>query len=238
MKTTFFLLLLAVSFSAVAQRKHHKMDFTMPEITHGIGASFQKFDGLNSRIANLPQYKQLPNHSGTLQLGWIKERNQFISDFNLMAGSSMSGDRDKKSSVIRYYGANANIGYDVIKSKKILLYPSAGIGFQKYQARFFKDVSAVNFDDVLTSPNTQNAIRSVDFKNTFLIYRLGIGFAVKPPKCPFSSIGLQAGYTGSFKDKAWRSSEDQALQNAPVDKVSQFYVSLIMVSKPWMMMKH
>ena len=65
-----------------------------------------------------PQYKQLRDHAGTLDLGFMKVHNRFISEIDFSAGSSMSGDRDKKSSTIRYLGAGIDIGYDVIPSEK------------------------------------------------------------------------------------------------------------------------
>lgn len=136
----------------------------MPQMMHGIGASFQEFEGLNSRISNFPQYKELRDHMGTLQLGWLKERNRLISGFAFSIGSSMSGDRDKKSSNLRFFGFNADIGYNVLNSQRMMLYPLVGLGYEKYQARFFKDNSGVDFDDVLESPVVQNTLDPVNFK--------------------------------------------------------------------------
>src|ERR1700710_1925173 len=100
--------LVAIALNCTAQ--NGKKDKFEPMISHSIGGSFQKFDGLNSRAAGLPQYKQLKNYAATLGLGWLKERNRFISGGGLVLGSSMSGDHDKKSSTIRYFGLNADIG--------------------------------------------------------------------------------------------------------------------------------
>lgn len=207
----------------------------MPMITHSIGASFQKFDLLNGRIAGLPQYEQLKTHTATLGLGWLKQYKQVVSSGSVNLGSSMSGDRDKKSSTIRYGAINADIGYDLLKSDKAMIYPFAGLGLQKYQAIFYKDNTAVSFDDVLESPVVQNNISSVRFNNGFAVYRFGIGVLLKSPKYPSHSIGLQAGYTGSFKKQSWKSNENQQLSGAPQDKVSQFFVGLVFASKPMFM---
>ena len=233
MKTILFSLLAVVSLSAAAQ--HGSKSNYIPMVTHGIGASFQKFEGLNSRIANYPQFKPLKESAGTLQLGFLKERNRLISDMGLIAGSSMSGDRDKKSSTIRFLGVNAGIGYDLLKSEKIMLYPLAGLGFEKYQARFYKDNSGVAFDDVLQTPSLKNTIAPVDFKNSFFTYRLGFGIALKNKETSKCSVGLQAGYTGSFKDHAWRSTDNQVLLNAPTDNLSRYFVSLVFSSQPMFM---
>lgn len=227
----FFLSSLAITANA---QPNTKKDYELPMVMRGIGVSFQKFDGLNSRIANLPQYKQLKDHAGTLDLGFMKVHNRFISEIDFSAGSSMSGDRDKKSSTIRYLGAGIDLGYDVIPGEKFLLYPLVGLGCQRYQARFYKDNSAIPFDVVLVSSAAQNDIRPVDFINSFFTYRLGFGFAIKPPKESSCIFGIQAGYTGSFKDRSWKSSDNQELAGAPVDGISQFHVSLTMANLPMM----
>lgn len=221
------------------ERKHdkEKMKQMMPSVTRSVGVSFQSFNGLNNRVANLPQYTPLKDHSYTLGLGWMKEMNRVVSDMGFTIGSSLTGKRDEQSSTIRHIGFNANIGYDVLKSEKITLYPLVGLGGQSYQAIFYRDNTGVDFDDVLGSPGVRNSIEPVKFNNKFFVYRAGIGVAFKSPKYPSASIGLQAGYTGSFKKNAWKSSAGQTLGNAPEDRISQFYVSLVMASSPWMMKK-
>ena len=221
----FFFAATTISFSSYAQFGK-KGNYTHM-MSHGIGISFQKFDGLNDRIAGLPQYKTLRDYTGTLQLGFLKERNRLISEMGLIAGSSMSGDRDEKSSTIRFLGINVNIGYDVVPNNRIMLYPFVGLGYEMYQARFFKDNSSVAFNDVLQSPTVQNNIRPVDFKNGFFTYRAGFGVLLSSPKNNHGSIGLQAGYTGSFNSRTWRSSHNQSLLNAPEDNLSRFFVALI-----------
>jgi hypothetical protein len=237
MKLITCLLLLGISLSSIAQhhKEHDKKHDFLPLITRSLGGSFQQFNSLNGRVAGLTQYKQLKDYTATLGLGWLKEQNRFISGAGITIGSSMSGDRDKKSSTIRYIGFNADLGYDLLKSEKIMLYPLAGLGLQKYQAIFFRDNSTVDFNNVLESPAVQNSISSIKFNNAFLVYRLGFGVSVKAPKYPSHSIGIQAGYTGSFKKHDWKSNENQVLNNSPEDRISQFYVSLVLTSKPWFM---
>lgn len=232
MKIIISLFLLGMVLSSNAQDEKKTR---VPQITHSIGGSFQQFDGLNSRVANFPKYKKLQDHGGTLGLGWIKERNQLLAIGTFTLGSTMSGDRDKKSSTLHYYGLTADIGYDVIKSERVMLYPLAGLGYQRYQAIFYKENSTIDFDDVLQSPVVRNSISSVKFNNSFLVYRLGFGVLLRSPKDPSKSIGIQAGYAGSFKDRAWKSNEDQTLDNAPVDKINQFFVGLVLTSKPMFM---
>ncbi|MBC7689040.1 MAG: hypothetical protein H7211_12780 [Aquabacterium sp.] len=214
------------------QAQSDKKDKFIPMFTHSIGASYQQFVGLNSRVASLPQFEQLKDYAATLGLGWLKECKQIVTAGSLTISSSMSGHQDRKSSTIRYAGISADIGYDVIKSEKVMLYPFAGLGLQAYQAIFFKDNSGVSFNDVLQSTSTKNTISSVRFNNSFAVYRVGLGFAAQMPKCPGSSIGLQAGFVGSFKNRDWKSNENQTLGNAPVDKINQGFANLVFISTP------
>lgn len=226
--------------TATAQHKEkhktwnkEKMAEYMPSLNRTLGGSFQQFDGLNGRLSGLPQYKSLRTHTATIGLGWFKERNRVVSDAGFTLGSSLSGKRDEKSSTIRYIGFNANIGYDVLENETITLYPLLGLGYQCYQAIFYKDNSGVDFDDVLESPEVRQDIKPVKFTNGFFVYRAGAGILFNSPKYP-ASIGLQAGYTGSFQKRAWKTNEGQALANAPKDGISQFYFNVMLVSSPWM----
>lgn len=253
MKSILLFGLLAATVSVSAQdpepKKHHMKDMHekhgkhgkfgdfMPLSTIGIGASFQKFDALNSRVAGNPAFEPLKDAAGTIQLGWLKERNRLVSASEIGIGSSMSGDKGKKSSNLRFIGLGADIGYAVVKSKTALLYPFAGIGYEWYQARFYKDNSAVDFDDVLDSPSLQNSIKPVNFKNDYFVYRLGLGFNLSSPQSKGGGIGIKAGYTGSFSDQKWKSNDNQTLANAPKDGLSRFYVSLVLSHNP-MMMRH
>lgn len=240
MKTAIFFCLFAISTSTIAQETQ-KSGYR-PYMMRGIGASFQEFDGLNARIADFPQYKELRNHMGTLQIGWLKEHNRLVSGFSLMAGSSMSGDRDERSSTIRFLGLGADIGYNVLNSARIKLYPMVGIGYEKYQARFFKDNTSVDFNDVLESAAVQNNLRPADFKNSFVTYRAGAGISFTCPRLPGHSIGLQGGYVGSFKDHAWKSDYNQEVKNAPEDGIGRLFVSVVFLTQPGFMknafMKH
>ncbi len=231
MKSIILVSLVALSFSLSAQDKMDKtttMDKKKAEVwlVRGIGVSFQKFESLNSRIAGLPQYEGLKDNIWTLSLGSMHVMKNVVSQITATAGSTMSGHRDKKSSALRFLSGGFDLGYDVVPADKIMLYPMVGVGVEAYQALFYKDVSGVNFDDVLGSSAVQNNIRSVKFNNVFATYRLGLGFALKSPKgC--GTIGIQAGYTGSFKDKSWKSSENQSLNGAPVDNLSRLNISLV-----------
>lgn len=235
MKITIFSCLLTLSVATMAQ--DNKKANYIPQMLHGIGITFQEFDGLNDRIENFPQYKDLNEHMATLQLGWLKEHNNLISGFTFTAGTSRNGDRDEKNSILRFYGFSVDIGYDVLSNQRISLYPLAGLGYEKYQAKMYKDNSSVDFNGVLQSAIEQNGLRPVDFKNSFLTYRLGVGFALRSSRNPSHSIGVQAGYISSFKDHEWRSTENQQLKDAPEDGLRRIFATLTFLCQP-KFMKH
>ena len=240
MKIITLILLCTVSLSAAAQEKTdkntkwEKMKNYMPQMTRGAGISFQQFKGLNNRIAGFPQYDALKNQMWTISLGSMHVIKNVISQLSVNAGSSLTGHPDEKSSTMRFLAGGFDLGYDVIPAERIMLYPLVGIGAENYHAIFYKDVNAVTFNDVANSSTVQNNIRSLKFINTFFTYRLGMGVAFKEPKGNHT-IGLQAGYAAGFKNKSWKSSENQTLAGAPVDGLKRFAVSLVLTGD--MMMK-
>ncbi len=232
MKTIMLIALSVFSLSAMAQEKTDKkakwskMKSSMPIMMNGVGVSFQNFDGLNNRIAGFPQYDGLNNRIWTLTAGSMHVEKNFVSQMSLTGGSSLTGNPNEKSSTLRTIGGGMDLGYDVIPSKNIMLYPLVGIGAETFHAIYYRDVNAVEFDAVANSTTVQNSIRKTKFVNSAFTYRLGLGFSVKSPK-DNGTIGLQAGYVSGFHDENWKSAEYQNLSNAPHDVIKRFSVSLI-----------
>ena len=232
MKTIMLIALSIFSLSAMAQEKTNnkakwgKMKSMKPIMTHGIGVSFQNFDALNNRIAGFPQYDGLNNRMWTLTAGSMHVMNNFVSQMTVTGGSSLTGNPNEKSSTLRTIGGGIDLGYDVIPSETVMLYPMVGIGGETFHAIYYRDVNAVEFDAVANSTTLQNSIRKTKFVNSAFTYRLGLGFAVKSPK-DRGTIGIQAGYVSGFHDEKWKSAEYQNLSNAPHDIIKRFSVSLI-----------
>lgn len=244
MKAIILAMLGFITLPSMAQRnnEHHKeidekIKSGFPSITRSLGGSFQPFRRLNRSVADLPQYKAVNSFTPTIGLGWFKERNRVVSDVGITFGHSIGGSSNQKSSTVRYIGFNANAGYNVSYIDNLMIYPLIGLGYETYQTIFYKDNSNINFNDVLTSPITQSAIRPQKFRNGFLAYRLGGGVSYAPQKNWPASIGIQTGYTGSFAKKAWKTNDYQSLGNAPKDVLSQFYFNVVLTTKPWMKRK-
>lgn len=232
MKTIMFIALSIFSLSAMAQEKTDrkakwdKMKSYKPIMTRGIGVSFQNFDDLNHRIAGFPQFDGLKNRIWTLSAGSMHVMDNFVSQMTITAGSSLTGNPKERSSALRTIGGGIDIGYDVIPSKTVMVYPLVGLGAETYHAIFYRDVNAVPFDAVANSTTVQNSIRKTKFVNSAFTYRLGMGFSVKSPKDD-GTIGVQLGYVSGFHDERWKSAEYQNLSNAPRDVIKRFSISLI-----------
>jgi len=194
---------------------------------HSHGISFQKFENLNNRISAYPQFEQTKNSTGTLNFGTFAERNRLITGFSINAGSSLSGDRDKKSSALSFHGLSADVGYNLLKDSRVSLYPFAGLGYETYKVKYNRDVSSIPFDSVLQSNNFQQQAENLVFNNSFLIYRLGMGVSIASKKHIQNSLGLQLDYTGGFKENDWKINKSQSLLNSPKDKLSKLTVSIL-----------
>jgi len=194
---------------------------------NGVGVSLQGFDNLNARIANFPQYARLKDYMVTLNMGSLSQYKGFVSGMGVNLGSSLSGHEDKKSSATRFLGANIDLGYDVIPSNRILLYPYVGVGWELFHAKFYRDNTDVDFDDLADSPGIQNAVRPLTLSNNWFTWRAGIGLALKSPK-GFGVVGLKAGFTGSFTEKSWKTENSQMVSNAPTDQLRRGFVTLVL----------
>jgi hypothetical protein len=232
MKKIMLIALSIFSLSAMAQQqpdkkaKWEKMKMSMPAMTRGIGITFQNFNNLNNRIAGFPQYDGLNNRMWTLTAGSMHVEKNFVSQFSITGGSSLTGNPNKKSSTLRTFGGGFDLGYDFVPSKMVMVYPLVGLGAETFHAIYYKDVNAVDFNTVANSSTVQNSIRKTKFTNSFFTYRLGLGLSVKSPKSD-GTIGIQAGYVAGFQDEHWKSAEYQNLSNAPKDRLQRFNVSLV-----------
>ncbi|MEJ7913424.1 MAG: hypothetical protein WKF70_09740 [Chitinophagaceae bacterium] len=194
---------------------------------HSHGISFQKFESFRQRLTGMPQLESPKNSIGTLAFGVFAERGRLISAYSFNGGSSLNGDPDKKSTTTSFIGLSADAGYDLLKNTQVSLYPYVGLGLDRFQLVFRKDLSSVPFDSVLLSPNVQTQTVKTVFANSSVVYRLGIGFFFTSKKNVRSSIGAQLGYSGNFKPTEWLINETQILQNPPADKLSRLAAQVV-----------
>ena len=213
--------------TALANAQQKKKSPVKRMLFHSHGISFQKFDNLNKRIANYPQFQSSKNSTGTFQFGSFTERDRLITGLSLNVGSSLSGNRNKKSTATNYFGVAADVGYNLLKGTQVSLYPFAGLGYEKYKVRFNRDISTIPFDSVLQSVSFQQRVENPAFTNSYVVYRVGIGINITSKKHLQNSAGLQIGYTGGFGENDWKIKKSQTLLNSPKDKLSKIFTSII-----------
>ncbi len=214
-------------FSTLANAQQKKKSPVKRMLFHSHGISFQKFDVLNKRITSYSQFQSSKNSTGTFQFGLITERNRLITGLIVNAGSSLSGNRNKKSTTTNFWGVAADAGYNLLKSTQVSLYPFVGLRFEKYKMKFNRDISSVPFDSVLQSVSFQQRAENVVFTNSFIVYMIGMGINVTSKKHIQNSAGLQVGYTGSLGEHEWKINKSQTLLNSPKDNLSKIFISII-----------
>lgn len=219
--TTLFLFGITICFAQT------KSDATRIFFNYGFGYHHQSFDGLKSRLLNRSEYQKPGSSMFSFNAGWNIERKHFLFDLNFVFANSFTGDADKRSSSLGLFGTGLHLGYNFCNSQRLRIYPFAGLSYNTYVAKLNKDVSSIPFDSVLQSNAVQQRTEPLDFTNGFLCYQAGIGIDLMKLKGNYlRSIGIRASYSGGFSNETWRINETQLLQNGPVDKVSQFNVSL------------
>ncbi len=212
-------------FAASAQKKDSSVSRNYYYL--GIGGGHQTFTNLNKRIATMPQYEQVKGPQFNVALGMLNEEGRFLSDFSLNLASMLKGNDEKKSSTSSVFNFNINFGYNLLPaSKKIRLYPTAGVGFEYVRVRLNKDLSAIPFDSVMANPQWRLQTEPVNFSNTYFTYNAGLAIDFLSRNSRNSFAGFRAGYTGSFKSRSWRANDNQLLANAPADRVNRWYVML------------
>lgn len=194
---------------------------------HSHGISYQKFDMMNNRIKMYPQYEQIKNTTGTLQFGIITEKNKTIFNYLVSLGTSLSGDKEKRSTATRFTGLAFDLGYYLYKGEQFSFYPLVGLGFENFTLILNRDNSAIPFDSVVNSSSTRQVVEPLKLANRFITYRLGMGSNITSKSHPRNSFGLQAGYVGSFKKDDWRINTTQIISNSPKDKLSKVIVQLL-----------
>lgn len=244
MKNIFLLLLIVSVFSVQAQNKEidtRKNKVIVVEsndrfmIYWGINYNNQNFSQLNNALSNLgSMYEALPKSVASWNLGWIFEDDLVLIKTNIGLGNSIKGKQGKRNTRLSYFSTSMEIGLNFSKNNNnIRIYPTAGLGVAVFSATLNKDLSNINFNDILQNPTIQSNANSTRLTNTFFIYRAGLAVDFFNKKNNHKAVGFFAGYNGSFNNRAWRVNMEQQVANAPSDRLSQFFagINFLMQSK-------
>lgn len=218
----FLLVIPAVAFSQTKDK-----NTTTKYLYHSPGISFQKFKHLNQRVATNAAYEPAGNSVATFQFGMLTETNKLQFNTAFTAGSNFKGKKSTRSTNMRMLDLSLDLGYDVLQQKRFSIAPFLGLGLASYSVSYYRDLSSIPFDSVLSSTSIQSQTKALTFTNTFINYRGGVNVAVKSAKNQHSSIALQVGYSGSFTANDWKINSFQTLANAPEDRLSKVFTNLV-----------
>ena len=186
----------------------------------------QSFNNLNSRLASLGSaYEKVPQSIFGFSTGVISMKNNFLSKMNFSFGTAFKRNEEKRNTELFAFQSSIEFGYNFSKNRNIQFYPLIGIGISTFNVRLYKDLSSINFNDVLQSPTVQASTSPVKLANSFGNYK--VGFEVDfLNRSGFRALAIIAGYTGSFEQSSWKVNNTQEVANAPADGLSQFFVGL------------
>lgn len=239
MKNIFLLVLMLFTLTVQAQEQEDSSKKSFDSSSKfvlflGIQFNHQSFTNLNARLNSLGAlYSELPKGIISSNFGWTTEKNNLLFKSTLSIGRGMKGNPEKRSTILNLVSGSFEWGYNLSKSKNTRFYPTAGLGVYTFTATLNKDLSNINFNDVLQNPNVQIATNPIKISNTFLNYRVGFEMDFFNKKYSNYGTGFFAGYSGSFNKRAWKLNMEQQVANAPSDGLSQFYagINLLMQRK-------
>lgn len=217
------LCILAPSFVKAQNKKATPVRY----ISHAHGATYQNFPAINGSIAGSGNYKKPNPIIGTLNFGFITERNKSFFKYFLNGGNGFSGNKKTQSTTTKMLGLSVDFGYYVITKKQFAIYPIAGLGYDRYTLVLNKNNSTIPFDSVLQNPVTRQQTSPVKLSNTFLHYRIGAGIKINSVKHPRNSIGFDAGYGSSFTHNDWKINNTQTLAKSPDEKLSKYFAHIL-----------
>ncbi|MCU0322187.1 MAG: hypothetical protein MUE72_07210 [Chitinophagaceae bacterium] len=244
MKNT--LLLVLTLFTLTVQAQNNEADTTQNKVIvvesnnrfmvyWGTNYNNQNFSQLNNTLSNLgSMYEVLPKNVASWNLGWVFEDDLVLVKTNIGFGNAIKGKKGKRNTRLSYFSSSIELGLNFSKNNNnIRIYPTAGLGVAVFTATINKDLSNINFNDILQNPNIQATTTPTRLTNTFFVYRAGFAVDFFNKKNNNQAIGLFAGYSGSFSKRAWKLNMEQQVGNAPSDGLSQFYagINLLMQSR-------
>ena len=229
MKKIIISLFLVLPFLVKAQSNEgsKKADTVYKRIFYlGYNYQNQSFNNLNSRLASLGSaYEKVPQSIFGFSTGVISMKNNFLSKMNFSFGTAFKRNEEKRNTELFAFQSSIEFGYNFSKNRNIQFYPLVGIGVSTFNVRLYKDLSSINFNDILQSPTVQASTSPVKLANTFGNYK--VGFEVDfLNRSGFRALAIIAGYSGSFEQSSWKVNKTQEVANAPADGLSQFFVGL------------
>jgi len=161
-----------------------------------VGAAQLNFSELSTYL-NVADYNK-----NTYYLGWgdSRQHNRFYYDgylsFYLNQGNSISDSSRTKLAGFSYF---INFGYDLLKDKKMHIYPMIGLGYQKMWVRVEEDKFSSPFAGI-------DKVKYTIYNPAFMF---DFGLEVKVPIYKKLAFSLKGGYKLDVSNPAWKYDGDK-----------------------------
>jgi hypothetical protein len=154
-------------------------------------------------------------------IGTLNARIIFDGGLTLGASAGGLGQRHAEGSAaydaeLNYFQGRADVGYALLRSRRILLHPALSLGGYAANLRLSDDRDA-NFDALLDTPGTTTELTAPGLllgATLAFDVRFPIGRETNRPKY-FLSIGLQGGYLYGIPFERWNSPTGARVRGGP-----------------------
>jgi hypothetical protein len=201
-----------------------------PYINLSLSSFVQLRNSLNQQGA---RFSQLQDNS-LASYGFSAQKRRVKIGLDVVYGlaNSKTDKNTATNSRLGFQVFSLTLGYGLILRRNRQWFVNVGMGSQETRVNIYKTaatVPSVSFDDLLTSP-TGGQSPTLLHKNTFLELSVEHMFRPKRP-ISFSPV-VKFGYRYGTKPTSWGTDANLSFQNAPVDRLNQFFVqSIFVVSK-------
>ena len=198
-----------------------------PFINNSIGNYAHLRSSLNQQGIG---FARLQNNS-MASYGFGIQKRRFKIGLNVEYGlvNSQTNKNTATKSRLGFQAFSVTLGYGLILRRNRQWFVNVGMGSQDTRVNIYKTaatVPSVSFDDLLTSP-TGGQSPTLLHKNTFLELSVEHMFRPKRP-ISFSPV-VKFGYRYGIKPTSWGTDANLSFQNAPADRLNQFFIQSIFV---------
>lgn len=200
-----------------------------PYINMSIGNYAQLKNALNRQGIDFGRFQanSMASYGFGIQRQRVKIGLEILYGFN----SSYTSKKTATQTRLGFQAWSVTVGYGLVRQRNRQWFLNAGIGSQETRVNVYKTGTAssaptVSFDNLLNSP-TVGYSPTLLHQNTFLELSLEHTFRPKRP-VSFNPV-VKFGYRYGLKPKSWGSDANISFQNAPADRLNQFFVQSIFV---------
>ena len=198
-----------------------------PFINNSIGSYTHLRNSLNQQGLGFARLQG--NSMASYGFGIQKRRVKIGLDVVYGLTNSQTNKNTATKSRLGFQAFSVTLGYGLILRRSRQWFVNVGMGSQETRVNIYKTgatTPSVSFDDLLTSP-TVGQSPTLLHKNTFLELSVEHMFRPKRP-ISFNPV-VKFGYRYGTKPTSWGTDANLSFQNAPADRLNQFFVQSIFV---------